>query len=194
MRLSLRILCFLLLSIPALIFSENWSLQGRVGYFLPASKLMREVYHNGGVEPEIEGAARVYKELRAWANFNAFIRKGHSEGLHDPTTIQIYQLSTGLKYNLKILSFWDFYLGVGPSVAFVKITNHSPYVQQQVFRTAWGVVGKSGFIFRFCTHGFFDLFADYSYNRASAVHRAGVQSHSLNVGGLRTGLGIGMAF
>jgi hypothetical protein len=41
---------------------------------------------------------------------------------------------------------------------------------------------------------FFDFFADYYYGKISAVSRSGLESEAVNVGGLRTGLGIGVVF
>jgi outer membrane protein len=186
--------CFLCCFLVTVVHAENWSLQARAGYFFPAAKLLREVYHNGGFEPEIEGSVKVRDQLRFWTNFNAFIRSGHSQGLHNSTSIRIYPLSAGFKYNFKMRSSWDFYLGLGPSLTWVSIHDHSPYVKQHIHKTGWGVVGKSGFIYRFYGHGFVDLFADYYYTQIGSISRRGVQSHSLNVGGLRVGLGIGRTF
>jgi opacity protein-like surface antigen len=179
---------------PLFIYPETFAFEARGGYFLPAAKAIRDVYKSGGMEPEIEASARIYKDLRAWTNFNAFLRTGHSEGLNSFTSIQIYPLSLGLKYNIKLFNSFNMYLGVGPNFTWVKIHDHSPYVKEYVYKTAWGVVGKSGFIYQFVRNAFFDLFADYSYSKIGAVSKEGVESDSLNVGGLRAGLGLGISF
>lgn len=184
------IFCFLSFA----LYAENYSFEGRVGYFLPASELIKDVYHNGGVEPEVEAAFTINNGFKVWANFSAFYRKGRTEGLNDRTSIQIYPLSLGIKHDFKILDSLSLYLGVGPSFTWVVICNHSPYVQGRVSKTAWGVVGKSGLLFYLPHNIILDIFADYSYSRIGSISRSGVQSESVNVGGLRTGLGVGVAF
>lgn len=190
----LKIIAWLICLIPFSLFGKTGSIEGRLGYFVPSSGLVKEVYHHGGVEPEIEATLRVYKELRVWANFNAFYRKGRSKELQDSTSIQLYPLSSGLKYNFRILDPFYVYLGLGPSITWAIICNHSPYVKGRVQKTCWGVVGKSGFTYYFSNHILIDLFADYSYSRLSKISRPGVESTSVNVGGLRIGLGLGWAF
>jgi hypothetical protein len=146
------------------------------------------------VEPEIELGVRVYDQLRVWGNFNTFTANASSLGLKDPTAMQLYPLSAGLKYNVEIIESLDLYLGIGPTFTCLEMEDYSPYVQQNTFRTSWGVVGKSGLIYRFGPHVFFDFFADYYYGKIAPVSQSGIESESLNVGGLRTGLGIGMVF
>jgi len=190
----MRIFWVFVFFVPILIYCDHASFQLRVGYFLPAAEKMREVFHNGGVEPELEVDGRIYHRLRAWGNFNTFTANAASIGLKDPTAIQIYPLSLGLKYQIQFLHALDLYLGIGPTYSFVEIQDHSPYVQENVSRTSWGVVGKSGLIYRFGPSIFFNFFGDYYYGKISRVSRVGVESSALNVGGLRTGLGIVLAF
>jgi hypothetical protein len=73
------------------------------------------------------------------------------------------------------------------------IKDQSPYVKQSIFKTGWGVTGKSGINF-FLKHAFTDVLVDYSYTYISSYPQEGVQSNSLNIGGLRAGLGLGVYF
>jgi hypothetical protein len=95
---------------------------------------MREIYHNGGVEPEIELGVRVYDQLTVWGNFNTFTANASSIGLQEPTAIQMYPLSIGLKYNIEMVESLELYLGIGPTFTCVEIEDYSPYVQQNTFR------------------------------------------------------------
>lgn len=175
-------------------FAINGSFKGRVAYFYPQSHLLRDVYHHGGLEPQIEAAISVYNKLSVWANFSPFWRHGSSMGLNTPTSIQIYPLSAGLKYGFQVAKRTEFYLGVGPSFSWTILCDHSPYVQPRVVKTNWGVIGKSGIALHFDSGLFLDFFADYSYGKISPVVQEGVQSQSVNIGGLSAGLGLGVDF
>lgn len=190
----MKILICVVFFLPLIVNAERGSLEARIGYFLPEDKLMRKVYNDGGIEGEVEGGYRVIKELRAWMNFSAFYKKGHSEGLHTPTSIQIYPLSIGVKYQLNLFKSAFFYLGIGPSNSWVIISDHSPYVKQRVVKNGWGVVAKSGLIYYFSKHILLDIFADYAYTKINSISYQGIQSQSLNIGGLRAGIGLGGHF
>lgn len=168
--------------------------EARAGYFYPQSGVMRAVYDDGGLMPGGEFSVRVWEDLLAWVNFSPFWKDGSSEGLESPTSIQIYPLSVGVKYPFELLERFYLYLGVGPSVSWVLIHNDSPYVEGRISKAAWGVVGKSGFIYECPRLVYFNLFADYSYRYLSGISRDGVQSESANVGGLEAGIGIGVRF
>lgn len=169
-------------------------LQIRGGFFLPAATIIQKVYNNGGMEPEIQASIPVYKKFDCWMNFNAFWKMGSSLGAQNLTSIQIYPLSVGLKYHISLIEPLKLYIGLGPSFSCVKIHDRSPYVEQHIFKTSWGVVGKSGCIYQFSPRFFCDLFVDYYYGKITPVSSSKVDSESLNVGGLRIGLGLGTLF
>lgn len=194
MRFILRILIFAVFFFPLIVSAERGSLEIRAGYFLPQDKLMRKVYNNGGMEAEIEGAYRIVKELRTWVNISAFYKKGFSEGLDTPTSIQVYPLSIGFKYSFNLFKSAFLYLGVGPSNSWVIICDHSSYVKQRIVKNGWGITTKSGLSYYFSKHVLLDVFADYSYTKISPISYQGVQSQSLNIGGLRTGMALGVYF
>ncbi len=173
---------------------ERWALEPRIAYFLPAAKLMRQMYHNGGVNPGIEASLLVYDRLAVWANFNLFIREGQTKGLHTNSSIQLFPISSGLKYSIKIIDVLDIYFGIGPMVSWGLVHDHSVYVRQATSRVIFGVVGKSGLTYFLKTNGYFNFFADYSYGKINPIPIAGVQTHSINTGGLMVGLGIGVNF
>lgn len=186
-----KIIFFLL---PLSIYAANGTVQIRAGYYYPESNLMRKLYHSGGAEEEIEGAVEIYEDLSLFLNGNFFVRSGHSVGLETPTSVQIYPLSLGLKYNFHITPIVDLYLGAAPTYTWAIFHDKSPYVQEKVHTSACGVVGKTGALFFFNQRLFFDLFFDYYYTNLSGPHSSGTTSTSVNSGGFRTGLGCGVKF
>ncbi|MCH9811458.1 hypothetical protein K0U07_01695 [bacterium] len=175
------------------LFSFQSSLQVRGGYFFPQEERLRDIYHGGGWEPEIEARFCFYEKFDAWVNFNAFWRSGRSS-LGRPTFIQIYPLSIGVNYNIEIIDHFDFYLGVGPVITWLIISDNSPYVKRSIFQTGGGVTSKTGITYHLPKWVFLDFYADYSYMYIGSFHQDGVETNSLNVGGLRLGLGLGGTF
>ncbi|MBY0529636.1 MAG: hypothetical protein K2P51_05535 [Rhabdochlamydiaceae bacterium] len=183
-------LCFL----PLLLWGEKFTTELRGGYFYPFSHVMREIYKSGGPEIEVEQTANVYENLNLWLNFNYFQRSGHSLGLKHPTSIHLYPLSLGVKYNISLMNNLDLYLGLGGSYTWANIHDNSSFVKQHIHRQGFGGVGKFGFLYFFGKRFFIDLYADYYYTKICGVHHSHNQSTSQNVGGLRTGLGWGASY
>lgn len=165
-------------------------LQMRAGYFYPASPVMRGIYHHGGAELEVEAGLYVYRNLNAWVNFNYFHRHGRSFGLCSNTTLNMYPLSFGLKYDIPVTDWCALYLGAGASCSFIGMHEKSPFAfhRSRQSNTRWGAVGKSGLLFQLTDHLFMDVFADGYYTRAHLI------GNIHNVGGLRTGVGLGVNF
>jgi outer membrane protein len=178
---------------PLSLFAYHGGTQLRAGYFHPASHTVRDIYH-GGIEGEIETSAALYQNLNLFANAGVFVKSGHSLGLHDSTRIKVFPLSLGLKYNFSLSRLWEFYLGAAPTYTWVRFHDRSPFVDQHVHKSAFGVVGKTGFIFTFFKRGFIDFFFDYYYTKISGAHSSGTSSTSSNIGGFRTGLGLGVKY
>lgn len=180
--------------VPTAVWSSCFTVQARGGYYYSDSSVLRKIYHNGGGEFEVEGSKYVYDNLSIWLNFNYFPRHGHSLGFHNGTTVKVFPISLGLKYAFRIMHCTYFYLGIGGSYTWVQTNDHSRFVKQDLTGRGWGVVGKSGIFFTLGSGWFLDLFADYYYCKASVHHLSGLQRHSPNVGGVRSGLGLGIFF
>jgi hypothetical protein len=190
----MKFFCMVFFFSPLFLWSDRFTTELRGGYFLPASQVMREIYKNGGPEVEVEQIIRLDRSLNLWLNFNYFQREGHSVGLKDKTTIHLYPFSLGIKYNFHLLESFDLYFGLGGSTTSVRIHDHSAFVKKHIHERAFGGVGKFGFLYFIGKMVCIDLFADYYYTRISGVHRSGVQGTSRQVGGLRTGLGLGVRY
>lgn len=189
-----KLCAFILFTLPVFLQADGMSTEIRAGYFYPASKTFRDIYHQGGAEFEIEQTFAVDCNIDFWANFGYFRRNGHSLGLDDKTSILIYPLSLGFDYNFPICEDFFFYLGAGASYTWVKIHDHSPFVKRHSFRKQFGGVAKSGFVYFFRDCLFLDVYADYYYTRVDGVHRHGVKGTGRDIGGLRTGAGLGISY
>lgn len=182
----------IILLAPAFLWGVCGSTEVRIGYFYPVSETMRNLYHNGGVEFEIEQRV-MFKTWNVWTNFNYFQESGYSKGLHDKTSVHIYPLSLGVQYQHHLYANIDWYLGIGGSYTWINLHDHSQYVKQHGHKHGGGVVGKSGLMWYIRKGVFLDLFADYYYTKVSGEHSSLlVYPTSQDIGGLRTGLGIGV--
>jgi hypothetical protein len=184
---------FLLLVLPFSLYAYRGTTELRVGYFYPVSSVIREIYESG-VEGEIETAVRVYGRLHLFANGGFFTKEGRSLGFKNKTRINLFPLSLGLKYHFTLLPVLEFYLGAAPTYTWAYFHDYSPYVKEHVHKSAFGGVGKLGFIYTFWKMAFADFFFDYYYTRISGVHSPGVTSTNRDIGGFRTGLGIGFKY
>lgn len=187
-------LCILCLILPTISHADCFTAQIRAGYFYPASEVFREIYNDGGAEFELEGAVHITQNIDAWLNFNYFQRNGHSIGLGNRTSIELYPLSTGFKYNYCLMDNLSIYGGLGISCTWVNIHDHSSFVQQHTSKTQVGAVIKSGLQYWLDESIFLDGYVDYYYSHFSGIHHSGVQPTSRNLGGLRIGLGAGKSF
>ncbi|MCL4361799.1 hypothetical protein M1446_05590 [Candidatus Dependentiae bacterium] len=180
---SLFLVSLLNIILPTIIMGN--SLEFRVGNFFPASNYMRDNYKHGGVEFEAEGGFGLSNNSTIWININSSHHK--SLGFFDPSTINIYPLSAGVKYFIPISKYTNFYLGIGPSLSFIKIHDNSIFMTD-LHKTAWGAVGKSGFLWFLSKHFFIDFYADFYYTRVF------LGGNSRNIGGWRVGIGLGINF
>lgn len=167
---------------------EN-SLQFRVGAFFPQSHLFREIYDKAGPCYELEANVKIRNNYSFWANVDWFSKDGHSLGLHNRTRIRIVNLGLGGKYFFKSCCFSGItpYVGLGACIGGVWIRNHSHFVDD-ASKAIFGLIGKTGLYYSICGRYFIDAFVDYLYEPVRFHH------HRRELGGLRTGLGIGTFF
>lgn len=157
----------------------DYSAEIRAGYFYPTSSAMKEWCKNGGAEYEVELAAPLTGDIDVWLNVNFFQKKKDRD-----TTIRLYPLSLGIKHGFSICDVVIFYVGIGVSYTHLAVEHHS--------RQIWGGVGKAGFIYDLTDRLFVDLYVDYYSSTVSNFSHQ--HSQSLELGGLRTGLGFGTRF
>ncbi len=160
--------------------------QVRVDAFFPASDRFRHIYGTVAPSYEVEASRKLNSFIDIWANFDWFFKHGEA-GCHTSTEITVANGSFGIKFPFKISKHVKVYVGLGPTFAGVWLENKTHCDHKHISKFSFGGIAKSGFIFSLNKHVFFDLFADYFYQ---PVH---YKKH-VNVGGLRTGLGLGYKY
>lgn len=75
----------------------------------------------------------------------------------------------------------------------MKIKDQTDYLFKKTVRLSPGCVGKVGLLFQTRSRFLVDLFFDYYY-QPTAVQKSSSSDSSVNLGGFRTGVGIGYCF
>lgn len=188
-----KLIAFLILISFGTLQANDWTVELRGGYFYPTSQLLRKIYHRGGAEGELELSRNFcphcYPNWQIWGNVNYFARKGRSCGLHNKTRIHIVPISAGLKYVFIPHCRLRPYLGMGASYSFMHVRNKTNDVKRHSNKQGFGFVVKAGIYYDLPYNFIIDLFFDYYYQRVH-FHSSGTR----NLGGLRTGIGLGYQF
>ncbi len=165
--------------------SENkFSTEVRCAAFVPTSVRFRKIYGDVGADYQTESSVKFAQNIHGWINFSWFPKSGHSVGLHDHTTLNIPDLSLGIKFPYRFHKKCVVYAGIGPAFAMVYLRNHGHCAHQNASSFGLGGCVKSGFNFFFSRTVFLDVFADYYYLGTF------FKDH-VNAGGLKAGLGLG---
>ncbi|MGB8467566.1 MAG: hypothetical protein WCE21_01045 [Candidatus Babeliales bacterium] len=164
------------------------SLKVRSGAFFHTPQKFRKIYGVAGGCVEVEGAYATHANFEAFGNLDYFIRqKGHSVGLKNPTDVQSFNFSFGVKVPYEVSRHIELYLGVGPSVGGIWIKNDSICGIEKVSQAIIGGVFKSGIYCNIDSRWFVDFFGDYLYQPTKF-------STFADVGGFRLGAGFGGRF
>lgn len=170
------------------VFAEfQSSLEVRSAAFFHGSDRFREIYGNVGVSYQLEASTKLYDYLDGWANLDRFSREGKSEGFNDPTKIRITNISLGIKLPYQFGEKFIAYIGLGPSLSKIWFKNKSQCCHETVTKWAIGGVLKTGVYYFISERLFIDLFVDYL---SQPVHF----ETRFNIGGFKTGAGVGFTF
>lgn len=123
-----------------------------------------------------------------WSNFDMLVTsKSHSGFCACKSKIYVPSFGLGLKTIFLTTNAAKFYLGVGPAFSVVTIKNRSCFTNEKITRDCWGALFKLGAKYEFSSDLFLDAFIDYQYLSVN-FH------HTVEVGGLKIGLGLGSSF
>ena len=190
---------FLLSILPTWLMA--FSIQGDVSYFRPSSHILREIYGKGWVDYKVELNGPVsschwfWEKISVFGDVSYLHKTGHSLGGHYKTEITIVPISLGLKWVQPIGCATRFYLGAAPRYFFLRIHDHLSVVKEKINKNGLGGMAITGFNFDLWKGLYLDLFVSYSFknfSKPSTPH--GVRGHSLQVGGLDVGGGLGWTF
>lgn len=171
----------------------------RTSYFLPESKLLQEIYGNGGVNYQITGTVPLQlfcleeKGINIWWGVDYFNQSGRSQLEHTPSKITIVPLTLGLKYIFP-RGMTRPYLGLGMKYWIVDVRNRTPYVIKHISDNGIGGILETGVLILLSRHWNLDLFTSYSYKKFGPTphHKPSyIQTTSLEVGGWNFGGGLG---
>jgi hypothetical protein len=154
--------------------------------FFATSERFRNIYGDVSFSYQVEASTRL-ATFDGWLNFDFLSKHGKSEGFHNPTKVYLNTLSFGVKFPYTFSEAFTFYFGVGPTFSNVSLNNGSECSKEKVSKWSYGGVIKSGLYLPIHRALFLDLFLDYTYQPVNF-------QTAVDVGGLRTGLGVGVIF
>ncbi len=153
-------------------------------FFHPEQRF-QEVYGLVGPDFGVELSRLLSKRYAAWIDVDYFLEKSHKSCCR--THLGVLDTSFGVKYVYPLRHFLDLYAGIGPAFSWVHLKNHTCCGREHFSKLAVGGVVKTGFYYRFLSRYFIDVFADYLYQ---PVHIG----RSIEIGGVKLGLGVGSEF
>ncbi len=170
-------------------------LEVKAGYFFFTQQDMRRVYNQGGIDLQLCGSYPVYKLLHVYGSVEYLERSGKSIGGHQKTSIWEIPISAGLRPVFPIGDHVEYYLTLGPRYFFVHAHNRSSYVSKKMEANGCGAFANTGFLFIIGKYFTVDLFGEYSYKRLHFhTGKEGASGHTVQVGGLTFGGGLGYSF
>ncbi|HEV8051792.1 MAG TPA: hypothetical protein VGP47_04795 [Parachlamydiaceae bacterium] len=190
---------FLLILLNFSLLSAESSVEIRADAFIHSSKLFRKIYGDVGTSYGIEASTPLVNCFDGWVNFDWFTKNGrshvdksegngNSEACRGNTTkVRIANFSFGLKFPYEFCGSFSPYVGIGSSLSRINIKNKSFCCHNKSSKVAFGGVVKLGIYWRFFECMFLDVFVDYLYQPIKFHKR-------VDVGGLKTGAGLGISF
>lgn len=166
---------------------ESTTFEARVSAFVPVSHRFRGIY--GNVMPSYGAEVNTFFNggRALWLNFDWLSKSGSSIGCGgNDTKVKFAVLSLGYKKMIP-LPFAQFYWGLGGVLSEINVKNRRDAFREKVSRFSPGLVLKSGFYIPIQRTYFANFFADYYV-------QPGVFKTSVDVGGLRAGVGAGVQF
>lgn len=163
-------------------------------YFWPESSVFRDIYGDGNFSPLFEVCYNIYKCLGTWMEAGYFYDSGHvqSVNIYAKTKVTQVPLSAGLSCTYSAASFLDLYVKVGPNWMYTKTWTDIPNLKKTVIKNTFGGTFGVGGKFKFCKHGFVELFLNYLYDKKNIKSADG--NFTRKLGGIQSGVGLGYAF
>lgn len=163
------------------------SIQIRTDAFFHSSNRFREIYGNVNPSYQLEVSRKIKNAFETWVNFDWFSKHGSSIGFSDPTKASIANISFGIKFPYLINQYFKVYTGFGPSFSKIWLNNRSQCSHEKLSKSAFGIVLKFGSCYFITRRIFLDLFVDYLYQPVQF-------DTDVDIGGVKTGIGLGFKF
>jgi hypothetical protein len=188
-RVGKLIKCVVLSLFLPLAFVEAATLEVRGNLFFHTSQKFRQVYGSSASDLQVEFTTPINSNsIDVWGNFSWSPKAGACGCCDSFTRIKIYNTSIGMNYTIPgVFEEADAYVGLGVSISGVVLKNRSFCVTERVSKCAPGIIFKTGFIRYLTSNYYLNVFCDYLYQ--PVFYR-----HTVDVGGLKPGIGIGYDF
>lgn len=172
----------LFLVMSSFVESMEYYAEIRGAAFFPTNSRFRNIY--GDVHPvgEVEVGASFCNCYQFFLNINEFYDHASLKNC-GKTELNTITFSLGPKYTFCLNRCLDFYVGIGLSVAYSYLNNQHA---SKKYNTSFGGVLKTGTYLHITENIFLDFFVDYNYQPAFHNH--------IDIGGFRSGIGIGTYF
>jgi outer membrane protein len=184
-KLFLTMLILVLTFSSFSLTSSELSLQLRSAAFFPSNNRFQDVYGNTLADFQIESSVALTNSIELWGNFDWLTkRKGKN---CCKSRVCVSNGSMGLKYFFPFHQKFRYYLGLGLVYGKIILHNKTCCEKENKSKYPFGVIAKSGIQYAFTDHLFGDLFLDYSY-QPTHYH------NTVDIGGFKLGLGLGLKF
>ncbi|MFQ6037574.1 MAG: hypothetical protein ACE5LV_03045 [Candidatus Aminicenantales bacterium] len=172
------------LSLTPILQGANLRLEASVQYFEPRDELFRAIY-GGGAMTGAQVHIRVWKGLGLWIGGRRFSREGETTFTHENIRVTVLPVAVGLDYRLKAGGF-DLYAGAG--LARFDYRETDILGPGEVRKRSFGTVARAGNLVHPVPLLVIDFFLEYSSSRITPV------ADEIQIGGVSTGVGIGVEF
>lgn len=183
---------------------SEWSIAAKAAAFFPLSSKARKIYGSALPEFTLEGNFKVWdgcwSDIYLWLDGNYVYGNGNSYGgepHHHRTHLTLVPVTLGLKFAYHLCDWADFYLGAGPTYAWLQLRDSSSHVHRKTNRSAVGGIFKSGVVASLCGCYYLEGFFNYSYQRFDVrkpKHDPTVERHDADLSSLQLGAGVGWRF
>lgn len=165
------------------------------GYFFFTQHNMRKVYDRRGEDFQLSFSIPCWENIQIYGSLEFLEKYGKSLNGHQHTRIREFPISLGMQTIFNIADNMDYYFTIGPRYFFVWVKNNSSFVDRNKKKNGLGGFVNTGFLFHLTRHFFLDIFGEYSYKQMHFHStKPNVTGHSVQVGGLTFGAGLGYSF
>lgn len=214
-----KIVLFMISMLSQLAALQAFEVEARVAYFYPSDSRLREVYgKNGWADYQIEASMPIKLGCECtpcwdvWFNADYYQKRGHSTCLKNKTKVENWAFNFGLRRYFDMCNCLRPYIGLGGGFANVRFHDrifHNPFalnetvfLRRKIDKCGGSLLIKSGVKYDISCNFFVDLFLDYGFNWFSGKNKHhgrkhenhGAKTRSIDTGGLKTGLGLGVRF
>jgi len=174
---------FAVVILPSVSIANTGTIEANLSYFYPMFEEAFQDIYGGGLSYGGDLTLNVWKNVGIWFGASSFSGKGELTFTREETQISLVSLVLGGNYTF-FTSPVNFYAGLGARFVLYKESN----VLGEVNDSGFGIEAKVGLYKKLLAGLFVDLFVGLSTCRMQPA------DFKINVGGFKSGIGIGYEF